>query len=87
MAANSKSKPQIEKAEDFPRVFTTPIRWNSPKDCKRSVFLSLDVGPLLRSKITLLDAMSLKVDDIFLDALSKGILVKNKDGSIQFNTH
>jgi hypothetical protein len=84
MAAISKSKPQIERAEDLPQVFTQPTRWNTSKDCKKSVFLSLDVGPLLRSKATLLDAMSTKVEDIMADALAKGILVKNKDGSIQF---
>ncbi len=89
MAAQSKSKPQIERAEDLPRVFTQPMRWNTSKDCKRAVFLSLDLDIPLRSKkaATLLDAMSMEVEDIVSDALTKGILVKNKDGSIHFNAH
>jgi hypothetical protein len=84
MAAQGKSKPQIEKAEDLTNVFAQPTRWNTQKECKRAVFLSLDLKVALRSKVSLLQAMEIEVEDIFLDALTKGILLRNPDGSIQF---
>ncbi len=82
MAALSKFKPQIEKAEDLPTIFATQTRWNTLRECERAIFLSLDLSGVLRSKITLLQAMELEVGDIIADAFGKGILERHQDGSI-----
>jgi hypothetical protein len=87
MAAQSKSKPRIEKAEDLPNIFTKPTHWPTLKECERAVFLSLDLNLALRSKVTLLEAMALEVTDIVTDAFQKGILVRHQDGSVVLKSH
>lgn len=82
MSTQSKYKQQIQKAEDLPSILSTQPNWDSIKECKRSVFRSLDITLVAERKITLLDAMDSEVNSIILDALRKGILVKNQDGTI-----
>lgn len=82
MVAQAFSKSHIQKAEDLPGILTTQNHWHSIKECERSVFRSLDIALVAERRITLLDAMASKVKDIIADALSKGILVKNQDGTI-----
>ncbi len=87
MAALSKSKPQIGRAEDLPTIFSAQTRWTTLRECERAVFLSLDLSNVLRSKITLLKAMELQVGDIIADAFGKGILERLQDGSIMVKTN
>ena len=87
MAALSKFKPQIGKAEDLPTIFSTQTRWNTLKECERAIFLSLDLSVVLRSKITLLKAMEVEVGNIIADALGKGILECHQDGSIMVKSN
>lgn len=75
-------KPAIQKAEDLPTILFTHLQWNSIKECRRSVFRSLDIGLVAERRVTLLDAMESKVTDIIADALDKGILIKQPDGSV-----
>ncbi len=87
MATQSKSRPQIGKAEDLPTIFSAQTRWNTLKECERAVFLSLDLSVVLRSKITLLKAMEVEVSSIIADAFGKGILERLQDGSIVVKTN
>jgi hypothetical protein len=82
MSVQSKFKPQIQKAEDLPKILSAQPRWNSLKECERSIFRSLDLSLVLDSKITLLDAMDCEVKNIISDALRKGILERKQDGSV-----
>lgn len=82
MSTQSRYKAQIQKAEDLPSILATQPNWNSIKECQRSVFRSLDITLVAERKITLIDAMESEANNIINDALNKGILVKNQDGSI-----
>jgi hypothetical protein len=82
MSTQNKFKAQIQKAEDLPSILATQPNWNSIKECQRSVFRSLDISLVAERKITLIDAMESEVNNIISDALNKGILVKNQDGTI-----
>jgi hypothetical protein len=82
MSGQSKFKPQIQKAEDLPKILSAQPRWNSIRECERSIFRSLDLSLVLDSKITLLDAMDFEVKNIISDALKKGILERKQDGSV-----
>ena len=82
MSAQNRSTAKIQKAEDLPTILTTQPTWNSIKDCERSVFRSLDITLVATRKINLIDAMQSEVNHIISDALDKGILVKNQDGTV-----
>jgi hypothetical protein len=85
MSIQSRIQPKIRNAEDLPKILTTQPRWNSLKECERSVFRSLDITLVTERKVTLLEAMETEVKDIISDAITKGILVRNQDGTVQFN--
>ena len=82
MSAQIRTKSQIQKAEDLPSILTTQSQWTSIKECERSVFLSLDIALVAERRVTLLDAMATQVNAIISDALNKGILVRNDDGTV-----
>ena len=82
MSAQIRTKSHIQKAEDLPNILTTQSQWTSIKECERSVFLSLDIALVAERRVTLLDAMASQVNAIVLDALDKGILVRNEDGTV-----
>jgi hypothetical protein len=82
MSAQIRTKSQIQKAEDLPNILSTQSQWTSIKECERSVFLSLDITLVAERRVTLLDAMTSKVNDIISDALDKGILFRNEDGTV-----
>ncbi len=82
MSSQSNFRTHIQKAEDLPTLLPTQSNWNSLKECRRSIFRSLDISTVAERKVTLIDAMDLEVNSIILDALRKGILVNNQDGSI-----
>ena len=82
MPVQAKINTHIQKAEDLPTVFSTQTNWLSIKECKRTIFRSLDIKLVTVRKITLLDAMDAQVDAIIADALTKGILEKKQDGTI-----
>ena len=82
MSAQIRTKSQIQKAEDLPNILTTQSQWTSIKECERSVFLSLDIALVAERRVTLLDAMATQVNSIISDALKKGILVRNDDGTV-----
>ena len=82
MSAQIRTKSQIQKAEDLPNILTTQSQWTSIKECERSVFLSLDIALVAERRVNLLDAMASQVNAIISDALNKGILVRNEDGTV-----
>lgn len=82
MSTQFKFKTQIQKAEDLPNILATQSIWNSIKECERSVFRSLDIALVAERKINLIDAMDSEVKVIVSDALHKGILVRNEDGTV-----
>ncbi len=82
MSTQSKFKTQIQKAEDLPNILANQSNWNSIKECERSVFRSLDIALVAERKVNLIDAMDSEVKVIISDALHKGILVRNADGTI-----
>ena len=82
MSAQIRTKSQIQKAEDLPNILSTQSHWTSIKECERSVFLSLDIALVAERRVTLLDAMATQVNTIISDALNKGILVRNEDGTV-----
>ena len=82
MSAQIRTKSQIQKAEDLPNILTTQSQWTSIKECERSVFLSLDIALVAERRVTLLDAMASQVNAIVSDALDKGILIRNEDGTV-----
>lgn len=82
MSAQIRTKSQIQKAEDLPNILTNQSQWTSIKECERSIFRSLDIALVAERRVTLLDAMASKVNDIILDALDKGILIRNEDGTV-----
>ena len=82
MSAQIRTKSQIQKAEDLPNILTNQSQWTSIKECERSVFLSLDIALVAERRVTLLDAMATQVNTIISDALHKGILVRNEDGTV-----
>jgi hypothetical protein len=84
MSTQSRIAPKIRNAEDLPNILNLQPRWNSIKECERSVFLSLDISLVTERKVTLLEAMETEVKDIISDAIQKGILVRNQDGTVHF---
>jgi hypothetical protein len=82
MSTQIRYKAQIRKAEDLPTILSTKPNWNSIKECQSSVFRSLDINLVAQRRVTLIDAMNSQVNSIISDALQKGILVKNQDGTI-----
>ena len=82
MTIQSKFKAQIQKAEDLPNILTTQSIWDSIKECERAIFRSLDIALVAERKVNLIDAMDSEVKVIISDALHKGILVSNADGTI-----
>ena len=82
MSAQIRTKSQIQKAEDLPNILSTQSQWTSIKECERSIFRSLDIALVAERRVTLLDAMASQVNAIVLDALDKGILVRNEDGTV-----
>ncbi len=82
MTTQNRFKAQIQKAEDLPTILTTQAIWDSIKECERAVFRSLDITLVAERKVNLIDAMDSEVKVIITDALHKGILVHNEDGTI-----
>ena len=82
MPAQIRTKSQIQKAEDLPNILSTQSQWTSIKECERSIFRSLDIALVAERRVNLLDAMASQVNAIVLDALDKGILVRNEDGTV-----
>lgn len=82
MSAQIRTKSHIQKAEDLPKILSTQSQWTSIKECERSIFRSLDIALVAERRVTLLDAMASQVNAIVLDALNKGILVRNEDGTV-----
>ena len=82
MSAQIRTKSHIQKAEDLPNILATQSQWTSIKECERSIFRSLDIALVAERRVTLLDAMASQVNAIVLDALDKGILVRNEDGTV-----
>ena len=82
MSALIRTKSHIQKAEDLPNILSNQSQWTSIKECERSVFLSLDISLVAERRVTLLDAMASQVNAIITDALDKGILITNQDGTV-----
>ncbi len=82
MSTQSKFRTQIQKAEDLPNILSAHPTWHSIKECERSIFRSLDIALVAERKVNLIDAMDSEVKVIISDALHKGILVRNADGTI-----
>ena len=82
MPTQNRFKAQIQKAEDLPNILSNQALWDSIKECERAVFRSLDIALVAERKINLIDAMDSEVKVIVTDALHKGILVHNEDGTI-----
>lgn len=82
MPAQIRPKSLIQKAEDLPSILSTQSQWSSIKECERSIFRSLDITLVAERRVTLLDAMASQVNAIISDALDKGILVRNEDGTV-----
>lgn len=82
MSAQIRTKSQIQKAEDLPNILATQSQWTSIKECERSIFRSLDIALVAERRVNLLDAMASQVNAIVLDALDKGILIRNEDGTV-----
>jgi hypothetical protein len=82
MSSQSNIRTRIQKAEDLPTILPTPSNWNSLEECHRSIFRSLDISTVAVRRVNLIPAMDSEVDSIISDALRKGILVNNQDGSI-----
>ena len=85
MTTQLKFKAQIQKAEDLPTILSNQRLWDSIKECERAVVRSLDIALVAERKVTLIDAMDFEARVIVSDALNKGILVHNADGSIAIN--
>jgi hypothetical protein len=84
MASQIRQKAQVQKAEDLPILLPQQSKWDSQKECERSIFRSLDISMVLHSKQPLLNAMDVAVKTILDDAFSKGILIRRNDGLIAF---
>ena len=82
MSAQIRTKSHIQTAEDLPNILATQPHWTSIKECERSVFRSLDIALVAERRVNLLDAMASQVNTIVSDALNKGILIRNEDGSV-----
>ena len=82
MSAQIRTKFHIQKAEDLPNILATQSQWTSIKECERSIFRSLDIALVAERRVNLLDAMASQVNAIISDALNKGILVRNADGTV-----
>ena len=82
MSAQTRTKFHIQKAEDLPSILSTQSQWTSIKECERSIFRSLDIALVAERRVNLLDAMASQVNAIISDALNKGILVRNADGTV-----
>jgi hypothetical protein len=82
MSAQSRFKTQIQKAEDLPSILSAQSNWQSIKECERSVFRSLDITLVAERRCNLIDAMDFEARGIVSDALRKGILIRNPDGTI-----
>ena len=82
MSAQIRTKSHIQKAEDLPNILATQSQWTSIKECERSIFRSLDIALVAERRVNLLDAMASQVNAIISDALNKGILVRNADGTV-----
>ena len=82
MSAQIRTKFHIQKAEDLPNILATQSQWTSIKECERSIFRSLDIALVAERRVNLLDAMASQVNAIISDALNKGILIRNEDGTV-----